>query len=199
MIQEFEQLWGKPVFEELKELIRFQEEESGFEYYSQGFGVGFDDKNGLKYGWCDNPEFLAKLYPFAQANGTGSTYAFWDDGSGREMSDMPVVVFGDEGGECVVANHFGELLQLLTFDTEIYVDWDDCSFCKDEDDYEESPDKEAFCEWFEKHYSHLPLVDSEEQADEIIKKAQRKHQQKFNDWLSSFGIEITEYNPDEED
>ncbi len=190
MLEQMEKEWGRMVPVELKRLIRFQEEESAFENYSQGFGIWESDfYDGLKYGWSDNPNFLGKLYPFAQANGSGSTYAIWDDGEGYPMGDMPVVVFGDEGGEWVVANHFGEFLQLLTFDTEISVDYDDCFFYKDEEEDYESPDAEKFREWFSEFYNYLPIVDSNEQAEDIITNAQNINQQKFNDWLSEFGIE----------
>lgn len=196
MKETFEKLWGKEIPLELEQLILFQEEQSAFENYAQGFGVETSGREGLQHGWSDNPNFLGKLYPFAQANGTGAFYAIWDDGEGYPMGDMPVVVFGDEGGAWVVADTFGELLQLLTFDTEISVDHDGCYFYKNEKDYKQNPDTEKFRKWFSEFYTYLPRVNSNQQANEILKSAQQKHQAKFNAWLSSFDIKTTEYNPD---
>ena len=56
--------------------------------------------------------------PFAQATGGGSFYALWSDGQTKTTSDMPVVVFGDEGGAHVVAENVRGLLQLLTYGVE---------------------------------------------------------------------------------
>ncbi|MDO4434007.1 MAG: SMI1/KNR4 family protein [Alysiella sp.] len=198
IIDNLEKEWGRPIPVELRRLVEFQADESDFEQFSQGFGIWEADfYGGLKEGWSDNPEFLGKLYPFAQANGSGSTYAIWDDGEGYPMGDMPVVVFGDEGGQWVVANHFGAFLQLLTFDTEISVDWNSCFFYKDEEGYEENPDAEKFRQWFSEYQGYLPTVESNEHAAAILADAQANHQQKFNEWLGRFGIETSENTPDE--
>lgn len=191
MIQEFENLWGKPIPEELRKLIEFQEKESDFENYSQGFGVDFDDRSGLKYGWSDTPDFLERLYPFAQANGTGSFYAIWDDGSGNSLADMPVVVFGDEGGQWVVAQNFSELLQLLTYDREIYVDHACCYFYKDEndEDYEESEDADKFRNWLQETLN-ISSIDAEDEIATIVIDAQAEIQEEFNEWLSNFDVEV---------
>ena len=182
MLQEFKELWGKQsIPAELEKLIQFQEEESGFEEYSQGFGVQADDKDGLKYGWCENPDFLARLYPFAQANGSGSFYAIWDDGSGKELNQMPIAVFGDEGGEFIVAENILQLMQLLTFDAEISV-YDTAYFYRDEEDADESSDAEKYAEWLNEEFGLNPVNDT----DPIIQKAQEKYQAKFEEWLGEY-------------
>ncbi|MDO4451021.1 MAG: hypothetical protein Q4B79_08720 [Moraxella sp.] len=196
MISEFETLWGRTISFGLAQLIEFQESQSAFECYSQGFGIATDYRDGLE-SWSDDPQFLDKLFPFAQANGSGSFYAFWDSGEDYlSMHLMPIVVFGDEGGQWVVAESFDELLQLLSYDTEITVLPDDVYFYKDEDD-DKNEDAQIFREWLGQYFKHLPIVTSNEQADMIIKNAQQKYQAKFNDWLSGFGIEVSEYNLDE--
>jgi hypothetical protein len=43
-------------------------------------------------------------------------------------ANLPVAVFGDEGGQHVIARHLPALFQLLTFDSEIKVDWDTVYF-----------------------------------------------------------------------
>lgn len=196
MISEFETLWNRTISFGLAQLIEFQENQSAFECYSQGFGIATDYRDGLE-SWSNDPQFLDKLFPFAQANGSGSFYAFWDSGEGYlSMHLMPIVVFGDEGGQWVVAESFDELLQLLSYDTEITVSPDDVYFYKDEDD-DENEDAQIFREWLGQYFKHLPIITSNEQADMIIKNAQQKYQAKFNDWLSSFDIEASEYNLDE--
>ncbi|SKA28720.1 hypothetical protein SAMN04488128_10321 [Chitinophaga eiseniae] len=64
------------------------------------------------------PVFLAQLIPFAQANGSGSFYALWQHNDSTDLNELPVGVFGDEGGEYGVAENLNRFLQLLTIDAE---------------------------------------------------------------------------------
>src|SRR5688572_7054759 len=108
---------------ELNRLRKLQKR-LGFEGYSAGFGLTkFDRKKDLAIGWTKAPEFLHRLVPFAQANGTGSVYALWRVDE-RELAALPVVVLGDEGGYHVVARNIRELLALLAVDVDLYVDRD---------------------------------------------------------------------------
>src|SRR4051794_33348434 len=78
----------------------------GFENYADGFGLtDFGDTSGVEAGWSKDPEFLSRLVPFAQANGTGSMYALWRVDDRSDLATLPVVVFGDEGGQHVVARN----------------------------------------------------------------------------------------------
>ena len=65
---------------ELAKLRVFDEEEADGHYFSEGFELTVDDKAGLK-SWSADEAFLAALMPFAQANGSGSFYALWANGS----------------------------------------------------------------------------------------------------------------------
>ena len=182
MKDEIKAVWGVdelPV--ELDRLIDFQEERSGYECYSEGCGVGVDDKQGLS-AWSDDEAFLARLFPVAQANGTGSTYVVWDDGSGRPLGQMPVVVFGDEGGVHVVAGNLLQLLRLLTYDAEISVDHDDAYFFKDEDDHDESEDQGSYREWLMEEFSVKPV----KKPGTIIRKAQSAYQSSFDRWMAQY-------------
>ncbi|WP_294674976.1 hypothetical protein [uncultured Fluviicola sp.] len=165
----------------LEKLILFQEEQSDFECYSQGFGILIDDKSGIK-SWSEEEAFLARLYPFAQANGSGSVYAFWNDGSAKEPEDLPIVVFGDEGGVHVVANNVLVLMQMLSFDSEISVDFDEAYFYKDEDDYEESEDHQTYKNWLKKEFNLDPVED----PDTLIQKAQENYQEYFEQWFKQY-------------
>lgn len=188
-INEFKEVMGlTEIPTELEKLIDFQNNISYFGGYSECFGVGIDDKSGLKT-WSEESSFLDKLYPFAQANGSGSTYAIWNDGTNKTINEMPIVVFGDEGGVHVVAENMLQLLHLLTFDTEISVDFDSVYFYKDEDDYEESEDLNKFIEWLKEDYGLKPIKNDEE-THKIIDTAKDKYQDKLNAFLTGFGIEI---------
>ncbi|WP_143305425.1 hypothetical protein [Chitinophaga vietnamensis] len=184
-IQEFSKTFGThPVPDALARLWAFQEE-AGFENYAQGFGLMYDDKSGLANGWSADPAFLAQLLPFAQANGSGSFYAIWLNGSSNELSELPIVVFGDEGGEHVVAENIAGLLRVLSYDVEAGVDHDGVSYFKDEDDeyYEPSEYADDYQAWLKTQFQLTPPEDVEE---EIVAPAQAKHQAAFNEWKSKF-------------
>ncbi|WP_316801821.1 hypothetical protein [Pedobacter nototheniae] len=166
---------------ELEKLIYFQNNISSYGNYSQGFAVLLDDKSGLK-SWNDDENFLNHLLPFAQANGSGSFYAIWDDGTNKPLNQMPVVVFGDEGGVHIVAENFLQLLHLITYDTEIWVDLEETYFFRNEEDYEESDDLSEYLRWMKGDY-HLDQI---EQPDEIIKTAQEKHKENFDAWFGQY-------------
>ena len=109
----------------------------------------------------------------------------------EDLNNCPIVVFGDEGGVHIVAENTKKLIQLLTLDTEISVDFDKAYFYQDEEYYEESENKEEFKDWVKNQFN-LEAIESNEDTDEIVEEAQRKYKQKFNDFLVKFGIEISE-------
>ncbi|WP_343661553.1 hypothetical protein [Chryseobacterium sp.] len=184
-ITEFkENLNLKEIPAELEKLIYFQNTISSFENYSQGFGILIDKKNGLK-SWSTDENFLDKLFPFAQANGSGSFYAIWNDGTGKPLELMPVVVFGDEGGVHVVAENLLQLLHLLSYDTEISVDFDTAYFYKDDED-DESEDRMEYIKWLKETFHLNPI----EEPDDLIKTAQEKYKAPFDQWIGQY---ITEY------
>lgn len=172
---------GHTVPAELAKLLVFQNE-TGFETYSDGFGLYVDDKSGLR-SWSAKPEFLDGLLPFAQATGGGSFYALWLDGSGRSLSETPVVVFGDEGGMHVVASNVKELMQLLTFDVEPMIDHDAVSFYRTKD-YEPRPSLSKFKDWLKAELG----VDPVDEADRLVAAAQAKHKAAFDAWKSAHGV-----------
>jgi hypothetical protein len=165
----------------LEKLFQFQSEQSDFECYSQGFGVLIDDKSGIK-SWSEDETFLERLHPFAQANGSGSTYAFWDKDVSGDLNGLPIVVFGDEGGVHVVADNLLVLMQMLLFDSEISVDFDEAYFYKDEDDYEESEDHQTYKKWLKKEFNLDPVED----PDTLIQKAQENYKKDFEQWFKQY-------------
>ena len=181
-IEEFKKNWGpSPIPTELEQLIYFQTNKSAFEFYSRGFGVIVDDKGGLK-SWNEDISFLNELLPFAEADGTGSFYAIWDDGTTKPLNEMPIVVFGDEGGVHIVAQNILQLLHLITFDTEISVEFDDVYFYKDENEYQKSKDLDAFLKWLKNDYNLDPVQD----PAVIIASAQKKYKETFDKWFKQY-------------
>jgi len=162
---------------ELELLIDFQNKAS-FENYSRGFGLY---ENNLDH-WSAALEFKKRLKVFAQANGSGSQYAFWEEEEGKKLNEMPVVVFGDEGGVHVVAKSMLELMRLLTFDTEISVYDDKASFYKDKKYYVATNNSSKYCSWLKEHFD----LDSIQKPNDIITAAQNEYKSKFDAWIKQY-------------
>jgi hypothetical protein len=178
-LQEFAQNFGgKPVPETLAQLLEFQDE-TGFEEYSEGFGLLYDDKGGLE-SWCAEPAFLDKLMPFAQANGSGSFYALWQYDDVTNLNSLPVVLFGDEGGEYIVAENIKGLLQLLTLDAEPMT-YEKVSFYRDPEN-EPSEYAEEYKSWLKERFNLEPINEEEK----IITPAQEKYQAAFDAWKNQY-------------
>ena len=147
--------------------------------YADGFGLYPHTVDDLS-SWSEDPEFQAALQPFAVANGSGSMYVFWtieDD-----LARCPIVVFGDEGGHQIVAEDLRGLLALLTYDTEVSVGFDDVYYYRDEDDYEESPEREQYLAWLNEQFGIEPVDD----PDPIVARAQERYQGRFAEWIERF-------------
>jgi hypothetical protein len=174
--------------DDLIKLYEF-EQEYGAENYSECFGLTItDDKTGIKT-WSENEEFYNSFIEFAGANGSGSSYAYWL--IDNDLNNCPIVVFGDEGGIHVVAENTRKLIHLLTFDTEISVDFDNAYFYKDEEYYEENENREEFQDWVKKEFN-FDAIESSEETDEIVNQAKNKYKKRLNDFLTKFDIEIGE-------
>jgi hypothetical protein len=121
-LQEFKSNFGgQDLPSEMQLLFDFQDK-FGAESYVAGFGLLQNDKNGLRYGWSDNEDFLKALMPFAEA-GEGSIYCLWDNGTSQELNQMPIVYFDSEGeGETIIARNFLEFIQVLMI-PDPYDDW----------------------------------------------------------------------------
>ncbi len=164
---------------ELEMLIEFQNQ-SGFENYSDGFGIYEDNLDH----WSTEPEFQEKLKVLGQANGSGSQYAFWENVKGKNLNQQPIVVFGDEGGVHIVAENLLQLMHLLTFDCEISVYWDEVYFYKDTDEHDGTDYNEEYCAWLQENFN-LETI-SKEKVDEIIENAQNKYKVEFANWIKQF-------------
>ncbi|WP_037304706.1 hypothetical protein [Amycolatopsis orientalis] len=164
-----------PVLNELKDL-----HDSAGDFLADGFELyDYDDKGRFPAELSD-PEFLSRVIPFAQANGSGSTYAIWRSSDEPDLALLPVVVFGDEGGEQVVARDFREFLRLLGFDAEITVDHDSAYYYRDENDGH-SGSHEDFVEWLRER----GLTPSED-PDGVVAAAQEIYGERFRAWITPF-------------
>jgi hypothetical protein len=169
---------GKPVPVALTKLLEFQNE-TGFESYCEGFGLIRDNKGGLK-SWSTNPGFLDRLMPFAQANAGGSFYALWQYDDAAPLDALPVILFGDEGGEFVVADNIYAFLCLLTLDTEPMT-YREASYYKDED-ADSTEYSGEYRNWLKKHFN----LDAIKDEDEVLAPAIAKFQGRFDDWLALY-------------
>ncbi|MCL2849161.1 MAG: hypothetical protein FWE61_03820 [Micrococcales bacterium] len=132
--------------------------------------------------WLPEPAGHTRVRPFAQANGSGSLYALWDDGTGADPEDWPVIVFGDEGGVYLVAAHLRNLLQLLALDTEISVDFD-AHFYLDPDDEWHTRDHDLFVTWLADEFGLAPATD----PGAIVAATRDRYRVPFAAWLEAAG------------
>ena len=165
---------------ELDELAALQDQ-VGNQYLATSFElVPYDDKTTFDaYGVTDQ-EFRARLIVFAQANGSGSQYAIWRVDDREDLASLPVVVFGDEGGEHVVARGLPDLFHLLTADVDPIVDHDEVSFGPVDD--EPSGGHEAFVTWVRDRFGLGPTTD----PDAVVAAAQREYGARFEAWVRPF-------------
>jgi hypothetical protein len=166
----------------LNQLHAFQLQH-GFERYCEGFGVTkFDDDSALAAGWSRDPQFLKALYPFAQATASGAFYAIWQMKPGDSLSNSPIVLFGDEGGEHVVAQNVEELLSLVMLDTEPEIDDDLAAFTRPSNGYTISPAHREYTGWVAHSF---PRVDPDDH-EIIVERAQKRYGPAFKKWKKKY-------------
>ncbi|MFF0527229.1 hypothetical protein ACFYT3_02465 [Nocardia amikacinitolerans] len=167
--------------DELNLLMELQDR-LGYENYADGFGLtDFGDLSGLVAGWSKDPGFTDRLIPFAQANGSGSFYALWRIDDRTDLATLPVVVFGDEGGQHVVARDVRELFRLLGFDSEISVDGEEAYFYRGEDDsYSDGHDE--FVAWLDEKFG----LSAAEDPGAVLAAAQAELGERFTDWAKPY-------------
>ncbi|WP_225992722.1 hypothetical protein [Actinomadura rudentiformis] len=166
MLKEFEERLGRACYSQAVEL--------------REFGV----VPGIKT-WTADPEFVAGFLGFADATLSGSTYALWRVDDRADLSTLPVVVFGDEGGIFIVAHNIRELLRLFGCDREIHV-WDDCAgFVEDDEDEqgdEASPDHVEYLAWLDQQFGLAPPSD----PNELVQAADEELGAQLASWMGRF-------------
>jgi hypothetical protein len=170
---------------ELELLLQFQND---YREYAQWFFLRKEETSDFLSSWCDiealQTEFCKQIYPFAVANSTGSTYAFWDNGIETNLNKMPILIFGDEGGLHLVAKNILTLLEQLTFDTEIIVYEEEIYFSddKDDEDYMESLYADEFKVFVKQQFAIEPIND----PNKLIEDAQNELQKSFDEWYAKY-------------
>lgn len=173
---------GLTIPKKLIALLKFDSEVAQRNYFSDGFEFSIDkEKTGLKT-YSGDEAFLNSIYEFANADGTGSSYGFWLKDGCSDLENVPVVVFGSEGGFHIVAKNFDGLLQILTFDSEPMIDWDEVVYYKDPDDFEPTSKSREYCDWLKNACALDPISN----ADEIVDDAQKEYKDSFNAWVGEF-------------
>jgi len=166
----------------LKKLIEYSVERDL--YLSAGFEL---EPNNIKYmyeSYSSEKEFTESFICIGSADCMGSEYAFWVKNN-NNLTNAPIIEFGGEGGYQIVANNFDELIRILTFDTEPMIDWDGIEFYKDEDDYEPSENIDEFHAWVKANLG-LQIINTSEEINEIISKAQEVHQAELKSFVGQF-------------
>jgi len=173
---------GLALPDKLVKLLVFENNLAKNEYYANGFELIVEEKKyGLKT-YSEDKQFLNSILEFAQADGSGSTYGFWLRNGTQNLNEAPVVIFGSEGGCHVVAENIDGLLQILTYDAEPLVSWEDVNYYRDDEGYEPSPLSNNFADWLFENFMLGQSID----ANRIVKKAQAKYQGEFLVWLKKY-------------
>lgn len=174
---------GLPVPVSLLALLRFQNERDRVRY-SAALTLSLDGHDALERDWSAESAFLSRLIPFARVGPLGSIYALWNpDPSQPPLPDRwPVVAFGDEGGEWIVARDVRELLRVSSCDVAPRIDFDRIHFFRSEHHHRPSAGIEAYVEWLRTELQLSPVDDPEE----ILKAAQAEWQAGFERWIQPF-------------
>ena len=101
-----------------------------------------------------------------------------------DLATLPVVVFGDEGGQHVVAPDLRELFRLLGHDSEILVGHDSTGFWRDADE-PHSPRHDEYVTWLHRCFGLTPAAD-EQTADGIVEAARAAYGEAFARWHRPF-------------
>jgi len=189
--QEFTALFkGYKIPKELKSLLEFQVSENIPSYYSNAIYL-MTEETALIESFSTDEEFLSSFIPFAEANSSGSIYAFWmNNKTTDDLTQAPIVVFGDEGGVFVVANNIQELLQIAAYDVEAVV-YEDEFYFQDKDVLEEEGEFNSaefyteYLDWLRSEAKLKPILTIDD-VDAIVDRAQAKHQDKLEQYIKRF-------------
>ncbi|MEO1654767.1 MAG: hypothetical protein AAFU64_14565, partial [Bacteroidota bacterium] len=141
-----------------------------------------DPEKSMFKTYSEEEVFLNALIAFAQADGTGSIYAFWLPEDTKDLDQAPIVTFGSEGGFHIIAQNIKALLEMLSLDVEPMIDWEEAYFFKDEGDYEASPYRDQYQAWLRDNYQIAAITD----AGPLVEQAQESFQEKFKDWMGQY-------------
>ncbi|MDX3595705.1 hypothetical protein PV749_31745 [Streptomyces sp. ID03-2B] len=156
------------------------------DYYAAGFELielGHDDGG--------YPQLSDHIRPFAQATGSGSTYAFWLRDDRADLATLPVLFLGDGGGVHVAARDLPELLRVLASGWEPMGGWDRLDYFDereeegggqdgdDGDGYDPCPENPAFRAWLRDRFG----LEAAEDPNEIVRAAGEELREPFTAWI----------------
>lgn len=166
----------------LTELLIFDNTVSEDDWFSEGFEFSIDKENHMFKTYSNDGGFLNSLIQFAQADGTGSIYAFWINDSYKNLDEVPIVAFGSEGGYHIVSENIKALFMILTYDVEPMIDWDSINYFKNKEDYQSSKYTENYKDWLQEKHQ----ITATDDADKIVRSAKEKYQKEFNSWIGKY-------------
>lgn len=173
-------------------LLEFEQSLGPKVEYSFGYETQIDSEQPLigTYG----KEAAKQFIEFAQANGSGSSYAFWVKDGNKDLETAPIVFLGDEGFNALAANNLRQLLSLLSCDSEgrAFDEEDGLYYGKtgDEEELDEDERMEpseginAFREWLTTSQNIEVLTKS--QATALTEQISKGKNQPLNDMLDKF-------------
>jgi len=188
--QEFTALFkGYKIPKELKSLLEFQVSENIPSYYSNAIYL-MTEETSLIENYSTDEAFLKAFIPFAEANSSGSIYAFWIQNSEEDLAKAPIVVFGDEGGIFVVAQNIQELLQIAAYDVEAVV-YEDEFYFQDKEALEEDGEFTAadfnmeYLDWLRSDAKLKPILTIDD-VDALVDEAQANYQENLEQYVKRF-------------
>jgi hypothetical protein len=169
----------------LSRLLDFQNDTSGPEFYASGFELIVNEPPGMLETYSSDPNFLNALFIFAQANGSGSNYAVWRTDasvdSGADLSAVPIIFFGDEGGVEVIAENIAGLLQLLSVDAEPFISGQGM-YMQRQDGDRISAASAQYKTWLKINFD----LDAIDDGKPVIAAAQVKYSMAFQQWMKTY-------------
>ncbi|MBT2899637.1 hypothetical protein [Streptomyces sp. McG3] len=160
-------------------LKEFEDGVDGF--FAPGFElIAFGEDDG------GYPPLSDRIRPFAQATGSGSTYAIWLLDDRADLATLPVLLLGDEGGVHVVARDLPELLRVLASGWSPMCGWDDVDYYDEheaggdeEDGYDPCPRNPVFRAWLRERFG----LEAAEDPNEIVRAAGAELGDAFAAWI----------------
>lgn len=129
------------------------------------------------------PRLSDRIRPFAQATGSGSTYAIWLLDDRADLATLPVLLLGDEGGVHVVARDLPELLRVLASGRSPMCGWDDVDYYDEGGDeeggYDPCPRNPAFRAWLREHFG----LEAAEDPNAVVRAAGAELGNAFAAWI----------------
>ncbi|MFD7746457.1 hypothetical protein ACFV2V_04825 [Streptomyces sp. NPDC059698] len=156
-------------------------EDGAHEYFAPEFElIPFGEDDG------GYPQLSDRIRPFAQATGSGSTYAVWLRDGREDLATLPVLFLASEGGVHVVARDLPELLRVLASGWTPMGGWGGVHYADereeadgDGDAYDPCPANPAFRAWLRDRFG----LEAAEDPNVIVRSAADELWEPFAAWI----------------